>query len=399
MHTGPVRDAFDLDPRRVHLNHGSFGAVPRAVTQAQAAIRARAEANPMRFFRVESPGLKEQARHVAAGFLGVGPDEVALVRNVTQSASVVLSGLAAQRRLGPGDVVVVGEQGYESVRRTVVHWCERTGATHAVVPHPVDAEDDALVDAFDRTFADLTDAGLRIALVIVDRISSPTGALLPVERLCALAHEIGALTFVDAAHGPGHVKVEPHHVGADFWTGTWHKWGFAPRGTSALWVAEAERESTLPLVTSWNHGQPFPLPFDTHGTDDYSGWFSLAAAVEFWEHAGGLGLARRAVDLLDTAVKVLTSALPDPGVTVAGPVNPSPCLRLVPLPTGVATTLEDADELYLALSARDVEAQVTPYGGQGWIRLSGAAYNEPEDYERLADVLPDVLPTLHGGTR
>ena len=396
MHTGRVRDAFDLDPRRVHLNHGSFGAVPRAVTEAQAAIRARAEANPMRFFRVESPGLKEEARHVAARFLGVGPDEVALVRNVTQSASVVLSGLAAQRRLGPGDVVVVGEQGYESVRRTVVHWCERTGATHAVVPHPVDVDDDALVDAFDRTFAELTDAGLRVALVIVDQISSPTGSLLPAERVCALAHEIGALSFVDAAHAPGHVRVEPDDVGADFWTGTWHKWGFAPRGTSALWVIEAERESTLPLTTSWNHGQPFPRPFDHHGTDDYSGWFSLAAAVEFWERAGGLDLARRAVDLLDNAVKVLTSALPEQDPAVAGPVTPSPCMRLVPLPAGVATTLEDADELYLALSAHYVEAQVIPYGGQGWIRLSGAAYNEAEDYERLAEVLPAVLPTLHG---
>ena len=78
-------DAFDLDPAVVHLNHGSFGTVPRPVAEAQAAFRARAEANPMRFFRVDSAGLKEQARHTAAGFLGVGADEVALVRNVTTS--------------------------------------------------------------------------------------------------------------------------------------------------------------------------------------------------------------------------------------------------------------------------------------------------------------------------
>jgi hypothetical protein len=58
----------------------------------------------MRFFRVEGPGLREEARHVAARFLQVGPDEVALVRNVTQSASVVLSNLAAQDRLGPGPI-------------------------------------------------------------------------------------------------------------------------------------------------------------------------------------------------------------------------------------------------------------------------------------------------------
>ena len=73
----------------------------------------------MRFLRVDSAGLKEQARHTAAGFLGVGDDEVALVRNVTTSVSVVMASLATHQRLGPGDVIVLGEQGYESVRRTV----------------------------------------------------------------------------------------------------------------------------------------------------------------------------------------------------------------------------------------------------------------------------------------
>ncbi len=187
-------DAFDLDPALVHLNHGSFGAVPRAVTAAQAAVRARAEANPMRFFRVDTPGLKEEARHVAGDFLGVGPDDVALVRNVTQAASVVLSGLAARGRLRNGDVVVTGEQGYESVRRTVGHWCERTGATHVVVPHPVDADDAAVVDGFGRALGAVADRGRRVALVVVDHVTSPTGTVLPVERICALARESGALS-------------------------------------------------------------------------------------------------------------------------------------------------------------------------------------------------------------
>ncbi|MGZ4485125.1 MAG: hypothetical protein ACXVW8_12425, partial [Nocardioidaceae bacterium] len=118
-----MRDAFSLDPTITHLNHGSFGTVPRIVQERQSTIRGRAEANPMRFFRVESPGLKAAARETAAKFLGVGADEVALVRNVTEAAATVLSALAWQGRLGAGDVVLVNQQGYESVRRTVDLWC------------------------------------------------------------------------------------------------------------------------------------------------------------------------------------------------------------------------------------------------------------------------------------
>ncbi len=142
-------------------------------------------------------------------------------------------------------------------------------------------------------------------------------------------------------------------------------------------------------MTSWNHGQPFPWPFDTHGTDDYSGWFALGAAVEFWREAGGPAIAERAVELLDKGAAVVASALPE--VEAGVPRTRAPCLRLVGLPDGVASTLEDADVLYERLSALGVEAQVTPYGGRGWIRLSGAVYNVPSDYERLADVLPAAL--------
>jgi isopenicillin-N epimerase len=215
-----------------------------------------------------------------------------------------------------------------------------------------------------------------------------------VADVCAAARDAGALSLVDAAHVPGHVDASPPSTGADFWTGTWHKWGFAPRGTSALWVTEAEREGMLPLTTSWNHGQPFPLPFDTHGTDDYSGWFTLEAAVAFWREAGGLELGERARALLDEGAAVVDASVRRTGrprSQVGVPAAPSPCLRLVPLPDGVADTEESANAVYEALSARAVEAQVVAFGGRGWVRLSGAPYNEPADYERLADVLPDAL--------
>jgi isopenicillin-N epimerase len=393
-HTDRVRDAFDLDPTITHLNHGSFGAVPRVVSEAQRGLRARAEANPMRFFRVESPGLKAAARVTAADFLGVGEDELALVRNVTQAAATVLASLHEQGRLGPGDVIVLNEQGYESVKRSVAHWCGRTGASYHVVSFPVDADAARVVQAYRHAFEVVDARGGTVRLVVVDHITSPTGTVLPVADVCAAAREAGALSLVDAAHVPGHVEASPTATGADFWTGTWHKWGFAPRGTSSLWVAEAERDGMLPLTTSWNHGQEFPLPFDTHGTDDYSGWFSLEAAVAFWHEAGGLDLGAKARALLDQGAAVVDASVRRTGLPraeVALPAEPSPCLRLVALPDGAADTEPKADAVYQALSARAVEAQVVAFGGRGWIRLSGAAYNEPGDYERLADVLPEGL--------
>jgi isopenicillin-N epimerase len=388
-----VRDAFDLDPSLAHLNHGSFGAVPRVVTEQQQRVRQRAEANPMRFFRVESPGLKAEARAVAGAFLGVGADELALVRNPTEATSVLLASLHEQGRLGPGDVVVLNGQGYESVKRAVAHWCGRSGASFHVVSFPVDADADRIVRAYRHAFDILRERGDRVRLVVTDHITSPTGTVLPAAGICAAARAVGALSYVDAAHSPGHVEARPADAGADFWTGTWHKWGFAPRGTSVLWVTEAERDVIAPLTTSWNHGQAFPLPFDASGTDDFSAWFSLAAAVDFWEDAGGLGIGERSRSMLDAGAAAVEDAVRRTGLPLDArlPATPSPCLRLVALPDGVAGTLESADALYERFSADRVEAQVVAYGGRGWIRLSGAVYNEAGDYERLAEVLPQAV--------
>lgn len=382
-----MRDAFCLDPSVVHLNHGSFGAVPRVVVEAQQRIRDRAEANPMRFFRVDSPALRAGARHVAAGFLGVGADEVALVRNVTEAISTVLASLALQGRLGAGDVVVMGTQSYGAVRRAVARWCRRTGASYDVVDLPATGE--GVVDGYRAALARAVDSGSRVRLVVVDHISSPTGTVLPVAEVAADARAAGALTFVDAAHVPGHLPAAPAATGADFWSGTWHKWGFAPRGTTGLWVAGPERELLEPLTTSWNDGLPFPQPFDMRGTDDYSAWMCLQDAVDFWADAGGPAIADRSSALLDKASAVVSSALPDVDAPV--PATPAPCLRLVPLPDGVAATDEDADGVYRRISARGVEVQVTSFDGRGYLRLSAAVYNELDDYERLAEVLPAAL--------
>lgn len=382
-----MRDAFLLDPSVVHLNHGSFGAVPRVVAEAQQRLRDRAEANPMRFFRVDAPGLRADARDVASTFLGVGPDEVAMVRNVTEAISTVLASLAQRGRLGAGDVVVLSSQSYGAVQRAVARWCARTGAAYDVVDLPATGEGAA--DGYRAALGRAVETGRRVALVVVDHITSPTGTVLPVAAVAAAAREAGALTFVDAAHVPGHLPAEPAATGADFWSGTWHKWGFALRGTTALWVAEPERDALDPLTTSWNDGLPFPQPFDMRGTDDYSAWMCLQDAVDFWVDAGGPALAERAVGLLDKGAAVVSAALP--AVDAPVPATPAPCLRMVPLPDGVAGRLGDADVLYRRLSARGVETQVTPYAGRGYLRLSAAPYNEIDDYERLAEILPAAI--------
>lgn len=384
-----MRSAFALDPSVVHLNHGSFGAVPRPVLDAQRRFRERAEANPMRFNRVEAPSLVAEARRAAGDFLGVGPDSVALVRNVTQATATVFASLVHAGRLGPGDAIVHAGQTYETVQSAAQQWCESTGASRRVATYAIGASDDAIVDAYREAFAAAAADGRRVALVIVDDVVSVSGATQPTQRVCAAAAEVGALSYVDAAHVVGQLDARPSHSGADFWATTWAKWGLAPRGTAVLWVAERHRSTVAPLTSGRNATSAYPAPFDITGTDDRSNWFCLADAIRFWHQAGGLRIAADSRSLLDEGASIVAETLAPSDASL--PVRPAPCLRLVPLPDGVATTPDGAARLYERLSAEGAEVQVAAYGRQGYLRLSAAPYNRLSDFERLAALLPRAL--------
>ena len=67
-------------------------------------------------------------------------------------------------------------------------------------------------------------------------------------------------------------------------------------------------------------------------------------------------------------------------------------MRIVPLPSGIATTERGAAALYERISADlRTEVAVVRWSGRAGLRLSAQAYNQPAEYERLAVGLPALL--------
>jgi isopenicillin-N epimerase len=381
-----ARLLFSLDPAVAHLNHGSFGSVPIGVQRAQQRLRDETEANPMRFF---TQGLVDRIVHTRrhlATFLGADPDGTALIGNATTGAAIVLQSL----RLRPGDEIVCTDHGYGAVRLAVERECRRTGAVLRVLPVPLRATDDEIVEIL-RT-------GLRpgrTRLLIVDQITSPTARLLPVREITTAArvHEVPVL--IDAAHAPGMLPVDIDAIGADFWVGNLHKWAYAPRGTAVLAVTPAWRQRIEPLVVSWEQESGFPLRVEWQATLDYTAW--LAAPVGLYTlrtlgvdrvRAHNAALAAYGQRVVGEALGLQPADLPDPG-------GPAVAMRLVPLPAGLATTLADATALRLRVAEKlATEVAINAWGGRCWLRLSGQVYNRADEYDRLARRLPALLTEL-----
>ncbi|GAA1687354.1 aminotransferase class V-fold PLP-dependent enzyme [Streptomyces yatensis] len=372
---------WTLDPSVGHLNHGSFGAVPRTVQDAQRALREEMETNPDAWFR-ELPERVGRARAAVARFLRVPAEHTALVANASAGVSTVLGSLA----LPPDAEVLLTDHTYGAVAMGTARAAERAGARVRTLHIPLDATAEEIAAVVEGALSEVT------ALVVVDQITSPTARLFPVAEIARLAHAVGAKVLVDGAHAPG-MLADPVGLSgaADFWVGNLHKWCCAPRGTAALVARGPDAQDLWPLTDSWGTPDPFPQRFDVQGTLDLTAWLAAPRSLEFVEETYGWDAARERISkLAEVAQGLLADALGADLTAVGG--SEAPAMRLVPLPAGLATDHEAAHVLQRAIAAgTGCETAITSWDGRGFLRLSAHLYNTVSDYERLAERLPEVL--------
>jgi hypothetical protein len=84
---------WTLDPAVVFLNHGSFGACPRAVLAEQDRLRALDRARAGAVLPPRARPLLDAAREDVAAFVGADPDDLVFVRNATAGVNAVLGSL------------------------------------------------------------------------------------------------------------------------------------------------------------------------------------------------------------------------------------------------------------------------------------------------------------------
>src|SRR5439155_18265437 len=138
-------------PTVTFLNHGSFGACPNPVLDAQTALRAAMEAQPVDFLWRRLKDLQRQARARVAAFLNADPDGLAFVPNATTGTATVLHGLD----LRPGDQILLTDHAYPAVSKAVSRACHRTGAEMVVLPIPLPLPgSEEIADAFSAAVSD-----------------------------------------------------------------------------------------------------------------------------------------------------------------------------------------------------------------------------------------------------
>ena len=371
-----LRAEFLLDPEVTFLNHGSFGACPRAVLERYQEWQLELERQPVLFLARRIDGLLEEARTALGAYVGADPDDLVFLPNATSGVSVAAWPLGLQ----PGDQVLSTNLEYGALDLLWEHVCGDFGARYVRTPIPLPlASEDEFVET---VWAGVTP---RTRVLFLSHHTSSTALSLPVAELCRRARERGIRTVVDGAHVPGHFPLDLRELDVDFYAGNCHKWLCAPKGAGFLYVRRELQRDVHPLVISWGYKGDAPTFVERHeeqGTRDPAAYLTVPFAIEWqrdhhWDdvRARCHGLARRAASGLG-----LPALVPGNRHDLFGQMV---SLRL---PDDAPANLKE--RLY---DEHRIEIPVTESDAGRLIRASFQGYNDEGDLERLRAALNALL--------
>lgn len=340
-----------------------------------------------------SDQIVAECRHAVADLVGAEPDGVVLGPNMTTLTYRLAYTLA--KTWQPGDEIVVSRLDHDANVRPWVQTAERAGAT--VRWAEIDADGDLPVEQYDALLSE------RTRLVAVTAASNVLGTRPDVAAITAMAHDAGALTYVDGVHASAHGPVDARALGADLYATSAYKWCGPHVGAVAADPALLDRLNPDKLASA---PDAVPARFET-GTSPFADLAGVTAAVEHLASLDDSATGSRRERLLTSMKAAEAHELELYDVLITG-LQSMDGVRTYGAPARrTATVYFTVDGLTPRQVAEHLAAaRVNVWNGHNYawevtgalgIRDSGSAvraglvhYNDREDVDRLLAVVADL---------
>ena len=238
-----IRGGYKLKSDYINLENGYYCLLPQEVLDNYIAhIR---EVNYQGSFYMRKMQVDNKKKVIArlAELGGCLPDEMAITRNTTESLDTIINGV----HWNAGDEAIMAEQDYGSIVNMLKLMENRYGIVRKVasVPnHP--ANDDELVELYRKAITPKT------KLLLVSHMVNITGQILPIKKICDMAHGLNVEVAVDGAHTFGQLNFKIPDLGCDYYAASLHKWLSVPLGAGLLYVKQGKTSGLWSLMADWN---------------------------------------------------------------------------------------------------------------------------------------------------
>ncbi len=272
-----IQQAYSVPANFINLNNGGVSPSPIVVQQAVERYNQLSNQGPSYFmWRILDQG-REPLRQKLALLAGCSPEEIAVNRNATEALNSVIFGLDLQR----GDEVIGTKQDYPNMIQAWRQRALRDGIVYKQISFDFPIEDDeAIVQAFEKAITPKT------KILHVTHIVNWVGQILPVKKICQMAHRRGLEVIVDGAHSFGLLDFSIPDLECDYFGTSLHKFLSAPIGSGMLWIKKEKISKVWPLVCNDKPQSPDIRKFETLGTRSFPIEQGIGEALAFHNAIG-----------------------------------------------------------------------------------------------------------------
>ncbi len=235
---GRIRADFRLDPEFINFENGYYCFQPQPVLDAFIANVRRVNVEASRYMRTHREDDRVVLRTRLAALAGCTPQELVVTRNTTEALDTIINGVDWRA----GDEAVTARQDYGAMLDMFALQARR----HGMIPRRVDIP---LAPRSDQEVVDVYAAALstRTRLLMVPHMVNITGHILPVRKICDMAHARGIPVMVDGAHTFAHLDFKIPDLGCDYYGASLHKWLASPLGAGLLYVRPERLRDLWPI--------------------------------------------------------------------------------------------------------------------------------------------------------
>ncbi|MHA7829543.1 MAG: aminotransferase class V-fold PLP-dependent enzyme [Flagellimonas sp.] len=272
-----IREDYKLKPDYINLESGYYNIIPTPILNKYTEHIQRVNYEGSYYMRTVQWANKKKAAARVAELVNCSEKELVITRNTTESLDMIIGGYPWQK----GAEAVFAVQDYGAMQVHFHQMEDRYGIVCKKVSLPNHPEsDEEIVSLYESQFTPKT------KLLMVCHMVNVTGQILPIRKICDMAHSHGVEVMVDGAHCIGHINVDLAELDCDYYGSSLHKWLCAPLGAGMLYVAEKHIPKIWPLLAEHENDKTKIRRLNHTGTHPVHTDLTINDSVEYLEMIG-----------------------------------------------------------------------------------------------------------------
>ena len=238
-----VRSHYTLKDDYINLESGYYSIIPNPVLEHFIKHVKHVNIEGSYYMRNDLNKNKDRVITELAKLVGSTSDQIGITRNATESLDLVISGFQWER----GDEAIYAKQDYGTMKEMFEQISSRYGVKTKIVSVPNHPKsDEEIISIYESQITDKT------KLIMICHMINITGQILPVKKICEMAHSYGVEVMVDGAHCVGHFDFSIDEFNCDYYGSSLHKWLATPLGAGLLYVNKNNTHKIWPLLANGN---------------------------------------------------------------------------------------------------------------------------------------------------